>query len=245
MTRRDIIVVAVLANIGILAVLFMLAFRLEDDKVRDSSEIAFVISPTPAHEAQGVEIDVNKFDDDGDDSDALIEEAIPLAAASGQDHEDELFEFSETNSKTPTSTPAASISSTQVPSHSNSVQVTVKKGDTLAKIANANGTTVDAIMKANNLKSDKLKVGQVLRIPVNSTKPAAPAKPAPPQKQLASADTPAPVSASPQFYTVKSGDNPWKIAKQFNLKVDDLLRLNNLNEASARNMKIGDQVRVK
>lgn len=244
MTRRDIIVVAVLANMGILAVLFMLAFRLEDQKVRDSSEIAFVISPTAANDAEGIEIDVSKAEDEGDDSDALIEEALPIAAVQEQDQEEEIFQFGESEPEkvaVVTQTPPQ----TQPAPSGNMVDVTVRKGDVLEKIAKANGTTVDAILKANNLKTDKLKIGQVLHVPVNTRKPAQSTKPAQPNKPLASADNSPAVKADPEYYTVKSGDNPWKIAKQFNLKVDELLKLNNLNEESARNMKIGDKVRVK
>ena len=41
---------------------------------------------------------------------------------------------------------------------------TVKNGETLSSIANKYNTTVDAIMKANNLKSTKIYVGQKLKI---------------------------------------------------------------------------------
>jgi LysM repeat protein len=54
---------------------------------------------------------------------------------------------------------------------------TVKSGDTLSKIAAANNSTVDAIVKANNLTDpDKLQVGQKLAIPSGAeTSGAAPA----------------------------------------------------------------------
>jgi lysophospholipase L1-like esterase len=41
---------------------------------------------------------------------------------------------------------------------------TVKKGDTLSSIAQKNKTTVSKLKKLNNLKSDKLKVGQKLKL---------------------------------------------------------------------------------
>lgn len=42
---------------------------------------------------------------------------------------------------------------------------TVVKGDSLGKIANKHNTTVEAIKKANNLKSDTVVLGSKLRIP--------------------------------------------------------------------------------
>ena len=64
----------------------------------------------------------------------------------------------------------------------------VKSGDTLTKIATANGTTVKALRAANDLKTDKLKVGQKLKLPAKAAAsataaPAAvplPTEPAPP-----------------------------------------------------------------
>ena len=44
---------------------------------------------------------------------------------------------------------------------------TVKKGDTLSAIAKKYGVTVDAIVKANNIKNKNIiRVGTVLEIPV-------------------------------------------------------------------------------
>ena len=49
---------------------------------------------------------------------------------------------------------------------------TVKSGDTLSKIAKEKGTTVKAIRAANNLKTDRITVGQKLKIPTNASAPA-------------------------------------------------------------------------
>lgn len=113
-------------------------------------------------------------------------------------------------------------------------EVTVQKGDNLEKIAKIHRTTVDEIMKLNHLSSNFLRVGQILRLPAEKTIAAAP-RPKSVQEKPASAD----------YYTVKVGDNPWTIAMKHNMKVDELLRLNGLNQEKARKLKPGDRLRVR
>ncbi len=55
----------------------------------------------------------------------------------------------------------------------------VKSGDTLTKIAKANGTTVKAIESENNLTTTKIKVGQKLKIPAKAEAAVAAPAPAP------------------------------------------------------------------
>ena len=54
--------------------------------------------------------------------------------------------------------------SNNVKAKSDVVKHTVKKGETLGGIANRHHTTVKKLKQLNNLKSDKIKVGQVLRV---------------------------------------------------------------------------------
>jgi LysM repeat protein len=49
---------------------------------------------------------------------------------------------------------------------------TVKSGDNLTKIASQHGISVKALRAANSLKTDSIKVGQKLKLPVKSTAPA-------------------------------------------------------------------------
>jgi len=62
---------------------------------------------------------------------------------------------------------------------------TVKSGDSLTKIASQFGTTVKAIRSANNLKTDRIVVGQKLKIPAKGSAPneSAPAQPGTPTGQ--------------------------------------------------------------
>lgn len=78
----------------------------------------------------------------------------------------------------------------------------VKKGDTLYSIAAANNTTVDELKKANNLTSNILSTGQLLKIP----------------SALLPEST----------YIVKKGDSLYSIANKYNTTVDELKRINNL-----------------
>jgi LysM repeat protein len=67
----------------------------------------------------------------------------------------------------------------------------VKSGDTLTKIAKANGTTVKAIEAENNLTTTKIKVGQKLKIPAKADAAAAAPEPVTP------AVSPAPAAPTP------------------------------------------------
>ena len=110
-------------------------------------------------------------------------------------------------------------------------EVKVKKGDALEKIARHHHVTVDELMKANQLTSTRLKIGQTLKIPSKHA--------------VASKAEPAAVEESAKFYVVKNGDNPWTIAVKNHMKVEDLLKLNNMNEAQAKRLKPGDKLRIK
>jgi LysM repeat protein len=105
---------------------------------------------------------------------------------------------------------------------------TVKNGDYLGKIAGKHDTTVTNIKSLNQLKSDKIYVGQKLKVPGKKA-PAAPAKPpaatTPPKKPV----TP-PVVNQPETtdYIVKSGDTLGKIAAKYKTTVKDLKTLNKL-----------------
>ena len=94
----------------------------------------------------------------------------------------------------------------------------VKSGDTLWSIARNNGITVNELKNANNLTSNSLSIGQLLYIPKNEIK----------------------VEES-EIYIVKSGDTLYSIARKYNLSVDELKKLNNLNSNS---LSIGQKLKI-
>lgn len=260
MSRRDTIIIALLVNASLLALLFMLAINTDEEVVMDRPEVVKAIvenrdvlpviantPPIPSPESH-LNDEVDTF----------------LKDLAKEDHSQPVVIDEEGYVMLQPETPVV-ITPPPVESQPEEsvryVEVTVKRGDALEKIARSNGTTVEAIKKANGLTSAKLSVGQVLRIPLSqqstqnakpiaATTPAQNSTPSPQPQQRPVSATPKPGTGTPppvtpQYYVVKSGDNPWKIAKQFNVKFEDLLRMNNLDEERARNMKIGDKIRVK
>jgi len=55
----------------------------------------------------------------------------------------------------------------------------VKPGDTLGKIAKANGVSIKALKAANEMKTDKIQVGKKLKLPAKSAAPADTTTPVP------------------------------------------------------------------
>lgn len=94
---------------------------------------------------------------------------------------------------------------------------TVKSGDSLWSIAQKYNTTVNELKSLNNLTSNDLTIGQVLKVPTGTT------------------------SNEANTYTVKSGDSLWSIANKYGTTVANLRSLNNL---TSDNLQVGQVLRV-
>jgi peptidoglycan DL-endopeptidase LytF len=252
MSRRDTIIIALLVNASLLALLFVLAINGQDDDVVDQPEITKTIvdtrSPTPVSKPTPPPMIVADTSMNDEVDNFLKDLAASDPRQSLLTDEEGYIEIQQ--ELLPPVVKKSPKKETTLTDDEQFVDVTVKRGDALEKIARSNGTTVEAIKKANNLVNAKLTIGQVLKVPVsNKTEVTASTtpKPAPVVTVAVPKDLPKKpvVNNDIQYYTIKSGDNPWKIAKQYNVKFEDLLKLNNLDEERARNLKIGDKVRVK
>jgi len=95
---------------------------------------------------------------------------------------------------------------------------TVSKGESLYSIANKYGTTVNELKKLNNLTSNTLSIGQVLKLPGTTEE------------------------STINTYTVKSGDTLYSIANKYNLSVNELKNLNNL---SSNTLSIGQTLKIR
>ena len=96
---------------------------------------------------------------------------------------------------------------------------TVKAGDSLYSIARAFNTTVNEIAQNNNLKTDVLTIGQQLKMPTRVEN----------------------IEQEDGIYIVKSGDTLWSIANKYNIHVDELKKINNLQ---SNNLSIGQELLV-
>lgn len=80
---------------------------------------------------------------------------------------------------------------------------TVQKGDSLYAIAKMYDTSVEELKEINNLSTNVLQIGQVLKIP-----------------------------SKYKEYIVKKGDSLWKIAQENNTNVSTLTKINNLKSTT-------------
>ena len=129
----------------------------------------------------------------------------------------------------------SSRSSSSAPSY---FVYTVKKGDSLGKIASRNSTTISKIKSWNNLRKDTIVPGQKLRIYTGRG----------PSTTASSSSSSSKVSTSSSggyvTYTVRRGDTLYSIANKFSgVSLNDIMRLNGLT----RNSKIyaGQKLKIK
>lgn len=100
------------------------------------------------------------------------------------------------------------------PTTGTEINYVVVKGDNLYSIANKYGVSVNDIKSLNNLTTNTLQIGQILKIPGTE---------------------------SYTTYKVKKGDTLWKIANTYGVKVNDLKQINNL---SNNNLVIGEELLI-
>lgn len=92
----------------------------------------------------------------------------------------------------------------------------VKKGDTLSRIAYRYNSSVAALKKENSLHSDRIRIGQKIRIPGASGQAVSSEKAAPALT----------AQASVAGHTVKSGETFYSIARDHNVSIRSLMAAN-------------------
>ncbi len=263
MTRRDTIIIAVFVNAAILIALFISAVRSKSSEKESMSPLAESSSHVIEAPASKTETAVAKTllptsevkSAEGDEVDLVLKQfaqsatqlaaatqnravptevpgANPTAAQTQFSQDLQAFMLPQQGASQTAAPQASSLTELATSGLSSIIEVTIRKGDALEKIARAHRTTVKEIMKLNGLKNANLRIGQVLKVAVG-TKGRAP-----------SSKESAKETGVARYYTVKNGDNPWTIAVKNHLKVEELLRLNDMDEGMARRLKPGDQLRI-
>lgn len=137
----------------------------------------------------------------------------------------------ETPTPRPTDTPTSAPSATATFSATATIRPAtiihiVQPNQTIGAIALLYGTTVDAILRANNMSDPRLlRAGQSLIIPLPTVTPTATATATPNATQAA-----LPPSPTPNIYVVLGGDVLSAIAAKYNIPVDDIMAANNLKD---------------
>jgi len=124
-------------------------------------------------------------------------------------------------------------------------QYKVQAGDTLPEIAKSLGVSPEALRAKNSILSDnELYPGRWLMVPgkeasAPSTKAATVATPV---VGAAAAPSAAPAPTKSSEYTVKAGDTPWAIARQFSVPFNKLMSANGIS--NAQSLQIGQKLRI-
>ncbi|MGH2613298.1 MAG: LysM peptidoglycan-binding domain-containing protein [Rhabdochlamydiaceae bacterium] len=230
MSRRDTIIIAVLLNAGLLIVLF--ATSLKSDKVEQEPSAITVLASNQSDVKDvmsSTAITPVVAPASSDQVDQAIEQYVtPQVANSDQQNPNFLAELQAMGTPAPISELQQITPDQMMVPEVSYKEVTIKKGDVLERIARQNHVSVGEIMKANKLTSTRLKIGQVLKIPSTGS-----------TKTVSTGTT-----SGAQYYTIKAGDNPWTIAVKHHMKVEELLKLNNMDEQKARRLKAGDKIRI-
>ncbi|AUS60313.1 LysM domain-containing protein [Chlamydia abortus] len=242
MNRRDTIIIATLVNAVLVLVLFTTA------KHADKKNADVLCPPLPTKLVEFVPPPVEKVQEKVEKIEKPVVETVPQRVSK----EELAVQFAETKSvvvkapptphvpqttsPAPVAPPTPPEPNTQVtketPKKEAYATVVVKKGDFLERIAKANHTTVAVLMQINDLSSTQLKIGQVLKVPVYD-------------KQETTKNPQVKVASAEDFYTVQEGDSPWTIALRNRIRLEDLLKMNDLDEQKARKLRPGDQLRIR
>jgi D-gamma-glutamyl-meso-diaminopimelic acid endopeptidase CwlS len=120
---------------------------------------------------------------------------------------------------------------------------TVQQDDTLWKIARRFKMSPEDVRKANGMKNNNIRPGQVLKLKRASKTAAKTASKSSNKKKPAQASASDNAAGHKSVsYTVQDGDTLWKIAKRFKVKPDEIKSWNSMKSDSIRP---GDVLKIK
>lgn len=229
MDRKKTIIIAVVINAGLLAVLFIAAMTMQEESLPQTELIHTlgnrVEAPKPLfNERVEVPVALPML--------SALPVEIPQVSLPLKNEEPVVHHLPPLAAERSAPVPMAPVLPLGAPKP---LEISVERGDSLEKLAKKHGTSVDELIKFNQLPSSFLKIGQKLKIPFSQIG-ASVAKEIPVSPSMAD---------QAEYYTMKVGDNPWSIAMKHHLKVNELLKMNGLNEEKARKLKPGDRLRIR
>jgi len=119
----------------------------------------------------------------------------------------------------------------------------VRQGDTLSKIANLYKVNTRSLADFNALRNrNKIRVGQVLRLPLRNPSPSPAVKLAVTQTPTRKPTTAVAKASRSDIYKVRNGDTIIKIAQRFGLDEDTLLTLNDVQ--NKHRIYVGQSLKV-
>lgn len=124
-----------------------------------------------------------------------------------------------------------------VPIEVDSTVYIVVPGDSLSKIAKQHGSTVATIKSVNGLTSNTIYAGQDLLIPKTGSAPTVPVV-----TQASSSIVSSVQSSGEAVHVVKRGDSLSKIAKQYGVRVNDLMQLNGISDP--HRIQVGQSIKI-
>lgn len=112
----------------------------------------------------------------------------------------------------------------------------VRRGDNMRSVARRLGVSPATIMKSNGLRSQRLRVGQTLRVNVPIvTRQTTTSRP------TTTRSTPDTLVASTKFYVVRKGDTLYSIANRYSITASALRNANNI---SGNNISVGQRLTI-
>ncbi len=233
MNRRDTVIIAVLLNAGLLIVLF--ATSVKTNKVQESTPAVQMLAVSSRNEVKKPSpVTPPLVAAQADEVNQLVGQYVTpeIKETPPPNFSADLYPLGEPLPlvKPSEKPPCKPLKPSDLTSKAASFEeVKIKKGDALDKIAKKHHVTTEEIIAINHLPSTQLKIGQILKIPLKETAINYPFKPHREENK---------------YHVIKAGDSPWSIAIEHKMKLDELLKINNLSEEKAKRLKPGERLRI-
>lgn len=113
----------------------------------------------------------------------------------------------------------------------------VRRGDTLSEIARRYGVSVGAIRRANHLRSNLIRAGQSLLIPISTRR-----RTIRPPLPVSPTRSPVRTQSQPILHRVRSGETLWGIARRYNVLIHQIAEWNLINPNDF--LRLGQRLKI-